>query len=321
MDFSTFFLLLALFLVMSLATFYVLSQGVTSVLRWGVHDGGVSSMEHKALAIWGRGRGVLARLGQWAISRIERWSGISLSARPRAWALALTMLCKRAGFQDVLAVRVLVGSQVFGFIAAPALGLLGLSFFGESWGPWSWFLSVLALAIAGLYLPMVFVRWLAYRRQQEIVRSFPEALDLIMICVETGLGLDAAIQRVGDEFKTSCPPLYQEFRTFSLELRTGALRASAFQNLADRIDLQDIRNVVTTLTQADRLGTSLLEAVRVQAEQLRLHRRLMAEERAAKIGTKLLFPLIFFLFPAIFLVLVGPAVLSVIQNFPRVVSP
>jgi tight adherence protein C len=321
MNIYLFVLLLVLFLATSLTAFFVLSRGAPRVLQWASLESGSSVLHRRAQdAIHTISRG-MSWTGRWLMDRLEDVAGRGIVAQRHTLVIALTTLCRRAGFQGSSALPVLMGIQAFGFLILPILSVIFLSVIGQQLSLYVWALTVLALAAIGAYVPVLVLRLVAYRRKQQILRSFPEALDLIMICVEAGLGLDAAIQRVGEEFKHSCQPLYQEFRTLSLELRTGVPRSAAFINLADRIDTQDIRNVVATLTQADRLGTSLLDAVRIQSEQLRLYRRLKAEERAAKIGTKLLFPLIFFLFPALFLVLVGPAVLSVIDHFPRVVSP
>ena len=310
--------LFALFVVISTATYYVLVQGLPVAqrrirsLRLLVAVNERMDLGRRKLS------DTLLQIGRKATGWVEGLTGAALADRRRALMQETALLCKRAGFYDGTTPMRLISSRLIGLVILPPLGISLVLLSGVDLHGVIWTLAVLIFAAVGFYLPLFFLRWRMHLRQQRIARCFPDALDLIMICVEAGLGLDAAIQRVGDEFKKSCPPLHQEFRNLSLELRSGVLRIVAFQNLAARIDLRDITNVVTTLTQADRFGTSLSEAVKVQSEQLRLHRRLRAEERAAKIGTKLLFPLVFFLFPALFLVLVGPAVLSVLENFPGV---
>lgn len=321
MNLYVFISLLAIFLATSLTALFLLNQGTTRVRQWMQHERDTPLLQGRIQNALHRLSQGLSSTGQWLMDRFDDLTGDGIRMRRHAMVVALTALCRSAGFQSGAALRILVSLQATGFLLLPILGAAFFSFLGQQFSVWSWALLAAAFAGVGAYLPVVFLRAAAYGRKQQILRSFPEALDLIMICVEAGLGLDAAIQRVGEEFKTSCPPLYQEFRTLSLELRAGVPRSGAFANLADRINAHDVRMVVATLTQADRLGTSLLDAVRVQSEQLRLNRRLKAEERAAQIGTKLLFPLIFFLFPALFLVLVGPAVLSVLDHFPGVVSP
>jgi tight adherence protein C len=310
--------LFALFTLISAATFYVLVQGLPLAHR-RIRSLRLLAAVNDRLDLGRRQFSeALLEIGRKATVWVESFTGTALTDRRRALMQETALLCKRAGFYDGATPLRLISSRLIGLVGIPLIGISVLLLSGVAIDGTVWILAAVFFAAIGFYLPVLFLRWRARLRQQRIAQSFPDALDLIMICVEAGLGLDAAIQRVGDEFKKSCPPLHQEFRSLSLELRSGVLRAVAFQNLAARIDVRDITHVITTLTQADRFGTSLSEAVKVQSEQLRLHRRLRAEERAAKIGTKLLFPLVFFLFPALFLVLVGPAVLSVLENFPGV---
>ena len=143
------------------------------------------------------------------------------------------------------------------------------------------------------------------------MEHFPDALDLIRICLEAGLGLDSAIQRVGQEFQQASPALFDEFHVLSLELRAGAGRAQAMRNLALRTGLKEVQSWVTMITQSEKFGTGIAEAVRIHSDQLRITRRMNAEERAAKLSTKLLFPLVFCIFPALLLVLLGPAGITI----------
>jgi len=154
-------------------------------------------------------------------------------------------------------------------------------------------------------------RW---RRRRDIRRYFADALDLILICREAGLGLDAAIQRVGDEMASYCPPLHAELIRLGLEIRSGVPRAAAFENFSNRVGEPEVETAMRAMIQADRFGTNVSDALRTQGELLRLNRRLRAEERAARIPTQLLFPLIFLIFPSLLLVLVGPASLAVVNH-------
>ena len=318
MNYAVLIGLFALFVVISTATYYVLVQGLPLAQR-RLRSIRLLVAVNEQIDLGGRKiSDALLQMGRKATGWVEGLTGAALADRRRALMQETALLCKRAGFFDGATPLLLISSRLIGLVIFPLLGISALLLSRVDLNGLIWILAAGFFAAAGFYLPVLFLRWRMRLRQQRIARCFPDALDLIMICVEAGLGLDAAIQRVGDEFKKPCLPLHQEFRSLSLELRSGVLRTIAFQNLATRIDLRDVTNVVTTLTQADRFGTSLSEAVKVQSEQLRLQRRLKAEERAAKIGTKLLFPLVFFLFPALFLVLVGPAVLSVLENFPGV---
>jgi tight adherence protein C len=153
-------------------------------------------------------------------------------------------------------------------------------------------------------------RRIAYRKR-EIFESFPDALDLIIVCVEAGLGLDAALARVGEEMHMRSPILGEELHLINLELRAGSSRERALRNLALRTGVEDIDTLVAMLVQSDRFGTSVADSLRVHADGLRTKRRLRAEEAAAKIAVKLLFPLIFLIFPSMLLVLLGPAFISI----------
>ena len=175
------------------------------------------------------------------------------------------------------------------------------------------FLSVLfAAALLGFYLPNIVLRAKIRRRQRDIFEAFPDSLDLIMVCVEAGLGLDAAVLRVVEEMRTARPALAEEYELLTLELRAGLAREKALRNLAARTGVEDVSMLVAMLIQADRFGTSVAESLRVHSDMLRTKRHMLAEERAAKIGTKILFPLIFCIFPSLFVVLLGPAAIQVI---------
>jgi tight adherence protein C len=181
---------------------------------------------------------------------------------------------------------------------------------------------LLVSAAFGYYLPNVVLSRLVMRRQAELFRAFPDALDLLRVCVEAGLGLDAAVERVGREIQIESEALAQEFSLLGLELRAGAARADALRNLALRIGLDDIDALVSMLIQADRFGTSVAESLRVHSESLRTKRRLVAEEAAAKLPVKILMPLIFCVFPALLTVLLGPAIINVSQILlPKLAAP
>jgi tight adherence protein C len=170
-----------------------------------------------------------------------------------------------------------------------------------------------ASALAGYYLPNLWLRLTIHRRKQRIVHAVPDALDLLVVCVEAGLGLDMAIARVSDEIKFTHKDLGDEFHIVSFELRTGIPRADALRNLARRTDLEDMRTLVALLVQTDRFGTSVGQALRVHADGMRVTRQLRAEALAAKLPIKLLFPLIFFIFPNLFIAIMGPAVIKIVR--------
>lgn len=170
--------------------------------------------------------------------------------------------------------------------------------------------AMLAIAIAGFYLPDLVLRRRISRRRQEIFESFPDVLDLITVCVEAGLALDAALLKVVEELRSSGTALCDELELLVLELRAGLSREKALRNLALRTAVEDVDMLASMLIQADRFGTSIGESLRVQADTLRTRRRQRAEERAAKIAVKLLFPLIFFILPSLMVVLLGPPALQ-----------
>jgi tight adherence protein C len=172
-------------------------------------------------------------------------------------------------------------------------------------------LLMLVLAGIGYYLPNVILASRTRSRQREVFESFPDAIDLMIVCVEAGLGLDMAVNRACAEMRLRSRELADELDLVALELRVGASRERALRNFATRTGLEEVSTFVTMLLQADRFGTSLADALRVHADSLRTRRRMRAEEEAAKIPLKLLFPLIFFIFPSLLLVLMGPAMIQV----------
>lgn len=166
------------------------------------------------------------------------------------------------------------------------------------------------LAVAGLYAPELWLRQAIRRRQLKISNGFPDALDLLVVCVEAGLGMDAAVSRSGQELGLAHPELADEFWVLSMELRAGLPRDQALQNLADRIGLEAVKSLVALMIQTDRFGTSVGQALRVYSDSMRTERALRAEERAAKLPVQLLFPLMFFIFPSLFIVILGPAIIQ-----------
>ena len=164
-------------------------------------------------------------------------------------------------------------------------------------------------AALGYYLPNYLLDRVIKQRQRDIFESFPDAIDLMTVCVEAGLAMDASLARVANEIGLKSAVLAEELQLVTLELRAGSAKDKALRNLSLRTGVEDVDALVTMLIQADRFGTSIADSLRVQSDQLRTKRRQRAEEQAAKIGLKLLFPLIFFIFPCLMVVLLGPAIL------------
>lgn len=176
------------------------------------------------------------------------------------------------------------------------------------------FLYMVGAACLGYYAPDTYLKRRIGYRQREIFESFPDALDLMTVCVEAGLAMDAALARVGSEIGLKSPILAEELQLVTLEMRAGSAKEKALRNLALRTGVEDVDALAKMLIQADRFGTSVGVALRIQSEQLRTRRRQMIEENAGKIATKLLFPLIFCIFPALLVVLLGPAVLQIMRT-------
>ena len=168
-------------------------------------------------------------------------------------------------------------------------------------------------AFFGYYLPAYWLRWMTSSRKTRVLHALPDALDLLVVCVEAGLGLDQAINRVGEEIKFAHRDLSDEFNLLALELRTGVTRTDALRNLSKRVDLAEFKGLVALLIQTDRFGTSIGQALRVHSDAMKVTRRMKAEELAAKLPVKLLLPLLFFIFPSLFIVILGPAAIRVIR--------
>jgi tight adherence protein C len=170
-------------------------------------------------------------------------------------------------------------------------------------------------AFVGFAAPGLFVDRRRALRQKAIQNGLPDALDLLVVCVEAGSGLDQAIAKASDELEIAHPMLAEEFRTITTEIRAGKPRLDAFKQFAQRAGVDDVRALVAMLNQTDRFGTSIGQALRTHAETSRTRRRQRAEERAAKVGVKLVFPLAICLFPALYVVCFGPAAIKILRAF------
>ncbi len=177
--------------------------------------------------------------------------------------------------------------------------------------------AALCAAAVGLIVPGIILARLVARRQRAIMNGFPDALDLLVTCSEAGLALNAALQRVGNEVSMSYPALAEELTVVNSAIRAGVDRIEALRGLAERTGLQDIRGLVSLLALSMRLGTGIAQTLRVYSEEMRDKRMQRAEEMAAKIGTKLIFPLVFCMWPAFFVVAIGPAIIGVIRVFQQ----
>ena len=187
----------------------------------------------------------------------------------------------------------------------------------------SWVTSVLLgvwAALLGFVAPTFIVRSRIARRQKQMQKALPDALDLLVVCVEAGLGLNQAMVRVAEEIERVSPVLSEQIGLVNLEIRAGTARDVAFRNLGDRTGVQDIKSLMAMLIQTDRFGTSIAQALRTHADTMRTKRRQRAEEAAAKTTIKLVFPLVLFIFPALFVIILGPALIQIFEalgNFPQ----
>ncbi len=212
----------------------------------------------------------------------------------------------RAGYQGMTPVAVYTLAQ----IALPMLfGVLPLFFVPLRSG---WLLMAIGRRL-GYLIPGFMLGRKVTQRQKVIQNGLPDALDLMIVCLEAGSAMDQAILKVSEELGIAYPALAEEFRMIITETRAGKPRLEAFRNFADRTGVDDVRSLVAMLVQTDRFGTSVSQALRTHAETSRTKRRQRAEERAAKIGVKLVFPLVFCLFPAMFVVTLGPAIIKFIR--------
>ena len=220
-------------------------------------------------------------------------------------------LMVRAGYRRPEVVHAVQGVKVLLPIA-----LLALVYFTGFYRMNPVFIFAVAVVL-GFLFPEV---WLARRvrhRQQRIVRALPDALDLLVVCVEAGLGLDQSLLRVSQELRLAHPELSDELQLVNLEMRLGKSRIEALREFGDRTGVEDIKTLMAMLIQTDRFGTDLAQSLRVHSEKLRTQRRQRAEEMAAKATIKMIPPLVFFIFPALFVVILGPAVISLVrQLFP-----
>lgn len=217
----------------------------------------------------------------------------------------------QAGFRSRRSYRYFLALQALLTVLLPVAFLVRCMFFRLTPAV---LLVCLILAAIGFLIPDLGLRLLIRQRQQNILRALPDALDLMVICAEAGLGLDMIFRRVGEEIRPLSVDLSDEFNLFTREVRAGRGRDESFRNLAQRTGVGEIQNLMALLIQTNRFGTSMAKALRIHAEGMRTKRRQLAEERAAKAAVKLVFPLICFIFPAIMVVLAGPAVLKIMQS-------
>jgi tight adherence protein C len=223
----------------------------------------------------------------------------------------------RAGFRTPTALQAFYLIKTLLILAAPLVLVIASNWMPEATSDRVMLYAMMAAGV-GMLAPNIVLERLVEKRSRAISNGFPDALDLLVVCVESGLGLAAGLQRVADELVVSHPELAHELSTVNAEIRVGVQREQALKNLSERTGLEDIRGLVGLLVQTMRFGTGVADALRVYSEEFRDKRTQKAEEQAAKMGTKLVFPLVLFMFPMFFIVAIGPAVIRIIDAFAKI---
>ncbi|HMF16494.1 MAG TPA: type II secretion system F family protein [Gemmataceae bacterium] len=225
---------------------------------------------------------------------------------------ALKTKLANAGFRSDAAPMIYSGIRL---VCLAVFFLLSIAVFvpGRPFG-WKMLQGVVIMTGCGFYLPSVILWYLRSKRQQEIFLTLPDALDLMVVCVESGLGLDAALRKVTEEMGGHAKTIAEEFSLANFQLQMGRPRREVLHDLGVRTGVDDVKSLAAILIQADRFGSSIAQALRVQSDSMRTRRKQLAEEKAAKTAVQLLFPLILFIFPGIFVVLVGPAAINIMEN-------
>ena len=218
-----------------------------------------------------------------------------------------------AGIRNAAAPVAFFGLKTVLALGLPMLAFIGLTLARTQVRGVELLLLLLVASAIGYYLPNYLLAKAIATRQREIFENFPDALDLMTVCMEAGLGTEAAMNKVAEEMVHKSPTLADELRLVNLELRAGSPRDRALRNLAMRTGVEEVEGFVTMIIQADRFGTSIAQSLRVHSETVRTLRRQKAEETASKIPLKLLFPLIFCIFPALMLVIIGPAIIQMVR--------
>ncbi len=227
---------------------------------------------------------------------------------------ALRTLFMNAGWRTPAAPTLYFASKTVLALGIPAMVALGLALSEQHVGGQRFMLLLFACAALGYYLPNLVMVRIARRRQREIFETIPDALDLLTVCVEAGLSLERALIKVAGEIHIKSVVLAQELQLVLMEMRAGFTKEKALRNFALRTGVEDVDTLVAMLIQSERFGTSMGASLRVHSDNLRTKRRMMAEECAAKIALKLMFPLIFCIFPTVLMVLIGPAAIQIMRT-------
>jgi len=230
-------------------------------------------------------------------------------------ASRVQLLMIRAGYRSPEAVMAMRGVKII----FPIL-LLAAMYFSRAY-QFNVFLVPVVTVVLGFMIPDMWLTWRVSVRQHKLRKALPDALDLLVICVEAGLGLDQAFMKVAQDMKISHPGLSEELQMVNMQMRIGKTRIDALRELAQRTGLDDIKTLVAMLIQTERFGTSIAQSLRVYSDDMRLKRRQRAEEMSVKTSVKMVPPLVFFIFPALMVVILGPAVITMIRTLGPVFAP
>jgi len=244
--------------------------------------------------------------------RLSMWFGNLARPKDENEISRNRLLFLRAGFRHRNTPIVFLGSKLLLAPALPAAFYLAQIFYFHMPSAYA-ILIAFMLVIIGLYLPHMWLKMKISRRKKKIIEGFPDALDLLVVCVEAGMGLDSAISRVAAEMELTNKPISEEFKMLNMELRAGRTRRDALKGLSARTDLDEVSTLATLIIQTDKFGTSVGSALRVHSDSMRTKRYQRAEERAAKIPTKLIFPLLLFIFPSMFIVFLAPPLIQLFR--------
>lgn len=224
----------------------------------------------------------------------------------------------RAGIRNQNALKLLYGAKLVCGVGLPLIATVIVA--NSSIDASQKMISVIGSAVLGFFLPNEYVKLRSKKRQKMIRKGLPNGLDLMVVCVESGLGLDQAILQVSKELEHAHPEISEEFAFVNLELKAGKRRTEALRNLAERTSVDDLKKLVAVLIQADRFGTGIAQSLRSHAEYMRIQARQIAEEKAAKLGVKLVFPIFFFILPTLFIVAVGPVAVEIVRSVAPMIN-
>lgn len=243
------------------------------------------------------------------VAKAEEKLGIK---RGSAYVKELQKMLHQAGIYGEKALHIFLGLKLG---LAVGLPMIALPLLLKTKIPGGLLLPLFfVLMLAGYFFPNLILNRLVDARQKQIREGLPDALDLLVVCVEAGQGLNAALKRVADDLKLSCQSLAKEMSLVNLEISAGLEREAALRNLAERTGVEEVASLCSMLIQSDRFGTSMAQALKVQSDTLRITRRQKLEELAAKTPVKLVFPLLLFIFPALMVVIIGPAAIRIMEN-------